>query len=111
MSLNSKLRTALSVVFILTVAAAIGVTAQPPTENSSTSAVASTSSTITPKAVDNKKPSTTPVENLPAHKKAEVGPSEDTATTNAATSSATTANAPTTPAPQTADPGQMAVSV
>jgi hypothetical protein len=104
MSLNSKLRTALSVVFILTTAAAFSVTAQTPTENSSTSAVASTSSTITPKAVDNEKPSTPPVENLPADKNAEVGPSEDTATTNAATRSATTANAPTTPAPQTVDP-------
>ena len=102
MSRISKLQNVLGVTFIMATAAAISITAQIPSENSSTSAIAGTSSTITPKAVDNKKPSTTLVQNLLVDKKSEVS-SSDTATTSASPLSAMTTNAPTTPAPQAVD--------
>jgi len=103
MSYIHKLGSLICVALVVASIGAISLNAQTPVENSSTSAVASTSSTVAPKGVDNKKPSTTPVENLPLDEKSEVSSSEDTATTSAATPSATTTNAPTTPRPQAVD--------
>jgi hypothetical protein len=65
MSLNSKLRTALSMVFILTTAGAISVTAQTQAaaDSSSTMTIASAATTNEPRKAESKKPSTAPSKN------------------------------------------------
>jgi hypothetical protein len=120
MSLNSKLRTALGVVFILTTAGAISVTAQTQAvaDSSSTSAATNAATTSEPKKAEGTKPASAPSENPASDKTSEVNRSVGNSNVVAAASAPTatakteTSSEPTAPrGPQTtaADTGQYEV--
>ena len=90
MSFIPRLLIALSVALVLASVGAISLTAQTPTENSSTSTAATAASTNAPKAIDSKK--------------SESAANVDTARVTVPTTTAKPINSPETPVPQTADP-------
>ncbi|MCM3902900.1 MAG: hypothetical protein ND866_14435 [Pyrinomonadaceae bacterium] len=102
MSLTSKLLTAISVVFILTVAGAIGVTAQTRTtsDNSSSSTAASAAVTTDPKKAEGTTPSAASVEQSAPEKTAEANREANNSSTSVNVPSGT----PVLPSPQQPDP-------
>lgn len=106
MSLLPKLQTALSVIFILTTAGAISVTAQTPAvaDNSSTRMIASAASTSEAKKAEVAKPSAAASENTAPDKTSEINPGAGNANVLAASTSASApAKQPAMPNPQSAD--------
>jgi hypothetical protein len=102
MSLNSKLRTALGVVFILTTAGAISVTAQTQAvaDSSSTSAATNAATTSEPKKAEGTKPASAPSEHPAPDKTSEVNRSVGNSNVVAAASAPTaTAKTETSPEP------------
>jgi hypothetical protein len=98
MSLTSKLRTAISASFILTIAGVIGVAAQTPTvaDTSSTSAATNAATTSEPKKAEGTKPSTASTETAVPDKTAEASRKAS----NASTSESVPADPPVIPSPQ-----------
>src|SRR6266540_905465 len=97
MSLTSKLRTAIGVVFILTIAGAISVAAQTPTvaDTSSTSAATNAATTSEPKKAEGTKPSTASTETAVPDKSAEASRKAN----NSSTSERVPADPPVIPTP------------
>lgn len=102
MSIIPKLQTALSVVFILTTAGAISVTAQTQAvaDSSSTSAATNAATTSEPKKAEGTKPASAPAENTAPDKTSEVNRSVGNSNVVAAASAPTaTAKTETSPEP------------
>jgi hypothetical protein len=101
MSLTSKLRTAISLVFILTIAGAISVTAQtqPVSDSSATSAATNSATTSEPKKAEGAKPSSASTENTAPDKTAEASRNAS----NSSTSTSVPADPPLIPTPAPAN--------
>ena len=109
MSVIPKLRIALSVIFILTIAGAISVTAQTQTvaNNSSNKTTANATTTTEPKEAEGKKPSTAPAKNKTSEVSRDANNSSVVAGTSAPIATPKAATSPETSAPrsqQGADP-------
>lgn len=104
MTLIPKLQTALSVVFILTTAGAISITAQTQAvaDNSSANAASTAATTSEPKKAEVAKPSTMLAKNTSPDKTSEV--SRDAGNSNAVASASTVETSPGTAAPQGTQP-------